>query len=731
MEERFDVVLYGIKDGRERSEVAQALAGVFSIALDRAQRLVGRDKATVIKKAISLEQVNRLTSLLSEAGAMANYKPTAFSGKRLELVPKTVKVDCPECSHHMELAEGEARPATCPACGLVFSKYEKLKDRKHEVEAIRARLERMQALREEEQQKQAAQQEDDRRRKELEEQIRKELGIPPLVDRKWKLWSSAVATLFLGVGLGVAGTALLTQESRSLDASTLEVAEESALALASQMSQSFDASGTAALLGSEMSPSALQAVGQKSMQDLAALSQDILEQASLPERQGDPVGAEAVEGALAGTSGSPGSTAARHDLGLIDTENRNLERLKSLVTVDAEWRDFLSTKARQALDAGDHALAERITTQIQDPSARLEGLARIAAQDMAVGDADSAQTRIGLVIDQSMGISLPLARVERITAIVPVLAQSQGPWLVAPLIEKAQEWTATLAPTSVQAEGWARIARAQAETGLAGDARQSIRRAVEALNEAMPLSLNIRIFNQLATAVDRLGARDVARRVLEENAAKLDKISTSAERDAVVLGLANTWIEIGQLERGFDLAARAFDPYARDRFLLDLVAERSVAGRYLGLSQIAERIQTPEDRARAYGLLGVASDDPVLAREHFEKALAAVRDVQSGPLQAEIQAEIARMLMRSGYRQSGTQLFGKIESLLERQAPGTERDIGWAILAANRSRALEPAIADDYLQHVSDTEVLDLARLDLNRVAQAIHVLQAAPAGSP
>lgn len=745
MDEQYDVVIYGVKEGQEPGEVAQAIANALSISLDTATKLIARDNGATLAKALTQKDADRIIKTLSRLGARANRRPSRTSGLTLELVAKTTKHDCPECGFSIELQEGETAPDTCPECGLVFSKYDQVKQRKQEEQRLRSKLQRVEEMRNQAELEEQARQAEAQRLKALEDRIRKELGIPAAVDKKWKLWTSAAVILVIGVGAGLGGARLFGNK---------EVTEQDRL-LAEQMGEQ-GASLAAAPPPSAMLMAATAAVGmpqamlstaqQQSLDQLMTLSQQVTDQSSTPMALTAP---QATDGLPAGVgipgaplSGLPGAVPASGTVGrtergdergdaalqsdpppLGSSGETDLTWLKAMLVEDADWDRFIADQARQALDRGNVKQARQLAERIQAPAMRLSVLAQIASQLARAGDRTAAMV-IDRLLDQAETLSSVSTRAELIAQLAATeLSSPRARPGALRLIAKTEQWAMAIESPSEQATVWTRIGAAQAALGLTDDAHESIRRASATLQREIPVTAYVRITSGLAVAFERLNARDTALDLLAQGVEVAEGIDLPVPHDQAILAIAAAWAQIGALEQAVATSARVSTPSRRDDFLLELIGKQALAGHRIGLDGLAGLLQSPGHKAQAYALLGLLEDRPEGVRKHFAQAIASSKALPDGPRGDALRARVARMVMRAGFRQAGTQLFEQIEQGVARLESGAMREIGWAILAGSSARALEPKWAADYHARQQDEAVRALTQADLAQVNQTIELL--------
>ncbi|EGV29680.1 hypothetical protein ThidrDRAFT_3124 [Thiorhodococcus drewsii AZ1] len=718
METLYDVMLYGIQEGKDRIEVARAIAKSFSMELEKADQLLEREEATLVKKGVSSDLAHRMTEALTRAGAKANCKPSIGGTGDLSLVPKTSILVCPGCKERLEYHIDQEAPRLCPRCGLVFAKYKEAHKRKQEVEAVRTRLKLMEAGRDEDAKRKQEQEEEERNRKRLEDQLRKEMGIPAGLNKRWKFVSSAAATLILGLGAGGAATFFFLDHQGRLKSSASLALQQTSDGLGA-IEGALNAEGIpGGSIDGTLSPAQ-----QASTEDLIALSQGILEQAGVTADLGAVIAATTTDDIR-----SSSTSAAGGAFGQVNPRARDPDPLHRLTTQDPEWSRLIELNALDAVTAGNGALAVSLARRLPPGPERITALARIGAAARHHGQSDAAHTLTILVTDEIAPLTSPLPKIDALTRALAAYGQPEARADAAALINQTKQLALATQSAPQRAEAWARIALAEARLGMSNAARESLRQATLRLGNPMSPSQHIRIDSYLAAALFRLGSKDTAIGILDKSTSGLERISTTAEQDRARLDIADAWLRIGNLDRAIAASRGASDPRESERFLLALIQEQAFSGKFLGLASIADSITTPEHRLRAHVLLGSASErQSSAAQTHFQQGLASIKDISTESERRAAQAELARVLVHAGYEKTGKQMFIQLENELQQANAGPERDRGWAILAINRARAFEPSAAREYLSRVTDPDVQRLASRQLADIAGTLDTMQAVP----
>lgn len=647
--------------------------------------------------------------VLNRLGARANAKPAFGGGLSLELVPKTSTHVCPGCRHTTTLEEGEAPPAICPECGLVFHKYRSVQEKKAESEAIRNRLGKIHAMREESEEQQLKQEEEERRRQQLEEQVRKEMGLRGTDKKKQlKQWGAVAAILTLGLGLGAVGNRYipgLLHPPGSASDPALADAQDPLATMASDITDQL-APGETGPTTDPLSGS-MGAGGKISEEQLAALSSAIVQETATPGITTASGGTALPSTQTSRPSPTTAAFARQDAFGRVDVD-------------DLEWRWLIEQSIQTSLDAGALADAETLTNHLSDAAARETARTRIAASHACAGRDSEANALILAIVERLSQEPTASQRVERWTAIAPILADARRRATASHFISQASDTAVNIEDAGDQAHAWGVIALAQARMGLRDDAQHSLVAASRSLKQPMGAVQRVRAAAELGRVFDALGSKDNARRILEQAELSASQISAGTARDRVMEHVTTAWAEIGDLEHAAETTRRLAAEETRDGHLFRLLQARVFAGDDLDGASLVESISSASLRARAFAHLGLASRNQGLSGQHFRRALQDSERVDDVLAQIEVQAEIARLMTHAGLDRDAYAVFARAEKRLQAMTAGRITDLGWTSLARHRARALDTSGAAAYVQRIQDQALRASTQDDLAAVSNVI-----------
>ena len=209
MSELYDVILYGSEVDSE--EVKSRIAKLFKLDDQKTDAMFQQKGGVVIKDKVTLVVAKKYHSAITAAGGQCNYKPSTNTNTKLELdtvVERSTekRFECPACQYSEVLEGKKPAPEICPECGVVLSKYERVKSGKDEREKIRKQVLALHQSRTQIDDKENERLAEEKRRKQLEKEIQRELGIPKYLTTPSGLFSSGAFVLMMGIGVGVGGT---------------------------------------------------------------------------------------------------------------------------------------------------------------------------------------------------------------------------------------------------------------------------------------------------------------------------------------------------------------------------------------------------------------------------------------------------------------------------------------------------------------------------------------------
>ena len=211
MPELYDLVLIGI-DAKvsDRTASINSIAKFLEMDAVKIEDIVVNHHKAIVKRGLQLHDAQQCQKQIFRYGGFCNYRLSSTGGSAFELIPIEEKTEdilfiCPACDYHEKIESIEQSPVTCPKCGIIPSKYQKAAELKAEREMVKRRLLESQELLEQQAKESAERQEKAARQKKLEEELRKELGLPNILNSRLRIFGSVALVWVLGIGIGIIG----------------------------------------------------------------------------------------------------------------------------------------------------------------------------------------------------------------------------------------------------------------------------------------------------------------------------------------------------------------------------------------------------------------------------------------------------------------------------------------------------------------------------------------------
>ena len=221
MPELYDLVLIGI-DAKVSDLTASinSIAKVLGMDIANIEDIVVNNHKAIVKRGLQLHDAQQYQKQIFRHGGFCNYRLSSTGGTEFELIPIEEKTEeivfiCPACDYHEKVDAIVQLPVTCPKCGVSPSKYLKDAELKAERELVKKRLLNGHKLLEQQAKESDERQEKAARQKKLEEEIRKELGLPNLLNSRLRIFGSVALVLILGIGIGIIGVNTLQTDTQA------------------------------------------------------------------------------------------------------------------------------------------------------------------------------------------------------------------------------------------------------------------------------------------------------------------------------------------------------------------------------------------------------------------------------------------------------------------------------------------------------------------------------------
>lgn len=213
----YDVILFGWRDEvTDRDQVVDHLAKILKLEPGVVAQVRQGGTAVVLRSALPKEIADRYRAALTKSGIICNLRPSQARTPELVLVPMVEDEDarseldfeCPSCGFRQTFETLGEVPLLCPACGVSPEKFNRLREEIAERERIKRRLLKQQEIDQRQQEEEAQQRRREAERQALEDEIRREMNLSPLLSTRGKRMGIGAVLWLTGVMAGVGAVVL-------------------------------------------------------------------------------------------------------------------------------------------------------------------------------------------------------------------------------------------------------------------------------------------------------------------------------------------------------------------------------------------------------------------------------------------------------------------------------------------------------------------------------------------
>ena len=719
---RYDLIFFGVDQRTAgRAEALHKLAQWMGVAPDQVAQTIDQ-RRRVLASDLDADAGAEAQRQLVAMGIRSNLRPCNESRLSLELAPieaPSTVLTCPACGHVHKVKADQASPLACEKCEIIFAKYARVAQEKQERERVRQSLLFDQQRRLDKDQKEVEERQAQERRRRLEEEIRKELGLPRMMASRAGLLSSAAGVFGLGLAIGVGGLlgyeqlfgngGTATQPTAS-GANAVAAIDATLAALDAAIDGANLAPGTAAQMAAQMKVSALldgARGGGTARGGGAATGEGTATGGGAADPTSNPGDAAGVP-ATAKPSGS-------------DASGFLASRVADLRT-DPEWDIYMLARIDALRQQHATPRAAALVEHLRNPELRFDRGAWLAGTLLNEGQsADAEGLYMRLTTAAGREPDTGGARVAALCTLARNLNQVGRPNDAEKLLQQARSVAEAMTGPADKVAADSEIAALLTDLGRPQDAREYFNSATSGLARILMPADRLTATAALARGFAKAGFRASALNFLEEATKNVDSAQNPQERARILGVIAETSSQLGDMQTAKGTAARIVRPLDRDRTLYRIVANQIVYNRLTNAMDAADGLQTPAYQALACGLLGLHQRrEPTyqpLAPQSTEKARATATALTDPAEKAAVIAELGRLAVRGGDARAADGHFAQAHALAEALQLATERDHALAILATNEALALRLTDARQELPKIADEQlrlalISDLSGLD-------------------
>lgn len=743
----YDLVFFGTDlQGQERLAALKQLAQVMKVPPERLGEVLDQRQGVIARKLTSEKGEEAVRKLL-KIGIRCNLRPATESEATLELVPaEPMKaadkvLECPACGHQHQVPAGQAEPTMCTQCGIVFAKYLQKTAEEQERERLRQSLlaQHQRKLDQEERDRQASEAKE--RRERLEEEIRRELGLPRAISSPSRLIGSAAGLflvgLFMGAAVGGLGFNLFSEGGRlpqtAPGSSQYVMTTSTPPPALAQMDTGMQAQMQVKdILAASDRASASDPLPNGPAGSVGTDNQQLIETQATPTTTNSAdvlsagvlrTGGTTALPEVAAHSGNPESGATQLTADQGQSSNFLDTRLNTLRT-DGEWDLFVLSRIDDLRKDGNTQQAALLIDQLRNPDLLYERGAQVAdglRQDGWGLEANDIYQRLSAAAER-----LPDTAGTRVAAFCTLarhLYDTKRTSDAMGLAGRAEAVAASITNPADRAAADGELAALLSHQGRTEPAQAAFRTAIDDLKRIKDPAARLSAITRIAGATIKAGYRSSALGMLEEATGKVDRIANLRQRNEILATMVRAYQLGGDLPDAKGVATRISDRTERDRAIHGLLIAEIASNRLASAIELSEDLQTPTYRALASGLLALyqqrSSAYQVLATPSAERARVAFAAIKDPAEQAAIGAELGRFATRRGETHAADAYFSKSYALAEQLTATGDRDRSLAIIVMNEAMALRFANPRSKVSGIADDQLRTNVISDIDRIAKA------------
>ncbi len=673
MPELYDLVLTGI-DAKvtDRTASINSIAKFLEIDVAKIEDVVVNNHKAIVKRGLQLHDAQQCQKQIFRHGGFCNYRLSSKGGSAFELIPIEEKTEdivfiCPACDYHEKLASIEQSPVTCPKCGIIPGKYQKAAELKAEREMVKKRLQYSQELLEQQAKEMAEKAEKAARQKKFEEEIRKELGLPSLLNSRLRIFGSVALVLILGVGIGVIGVNTLkidTQpparhlpSSGGIDLSKVNVSLSPQQQTLRQLGTSHPLDVSPMETETALMPDAIDQITQGATNPFLVLQaasifaagnlapsvngQDEQATDSSPLTSLPPLGKGLNSTAL--STGSPSSAVqsgkaraaggnsnlspnpaltnawrlAAAQSAKFQAKDSSLPPVKAQPTpelngkellqelhLDREWGLFLASEAERLARLKQPLKALKGVEAISLEDLKLTTLGRLSGYYLASND----KPDFAKMFDLAMVTINALPDIAR-------QADGLGQWSAnlwridekaksQQSLEAAIKLVASINDIAERAKGLASLAMHQAEQGQLKLAQTNYQQANQLISSIDDPATQLRAYVHLAICYAQSGSKDTASSILIKILGNASRVNDETVKADLMREIATAFADIGEVEYALATLEK-LDSQQKEKLLFNVTRELAYTNRPIDALKGLDKLISPVNRSRAAALLSL------------------------------------------------------------------------------------------------------------------------------
>lgn len=717
----YDLILNGIDPELvDRQTAIASIAELLEIDKAKIENIIDKGLKAVVKEGICQQDAQYYQKQILRYGGFSNYRPSEANTSKLELTPIEARKEdivfiCPAC-HYREKVESEAKlPVSCPRCKIIPSKYIKVEADKNERELIKRRILNNQKIQEQQAQELADHKAENERRRLLEEEIRKELGLPSLINSHLRVMGLGAIICLLGIGLGVGGFYFYVQSVESgfqknndvLKSGWNHAEQIDALRQIETLSQTTGLAETDA--------------HQVSIADGLGGANPLVYESNPPPNSvngGNPL----VNSVNKGDSPvrSDGHAANASDV-FLASSHLDVGSLLESMPADKEWDLFLAAEALRFAQLKQTAKASQMFNAISSDQIKINTFGSLSGYYIGHQNKPEVDSLLSISLDSSNSLPEVSERIDSLGHLAVVLWKIGERSKAKQVLESADKLIPTITEASEKAKALVSLSSHQAQMGQKNVADDNLRLANETIQRVAVQNKKLSAYIKLASGYAERGNKTIAMTILFKTFNSITLIKDESVQNKLIDEITEAFANTGYTDYALVILDK-LAPNEKEKIFFNLGNALTYLGRPFDALKVYEKLQTPEYTSRANALLALVFryrfDMEALSPGFQQKAMSSLELIADPQDQAIVRGEIARYLAHGGLVQEAGDLGRKGIANAQSLKPGRERDIAFAVLAANLVRAKQAALAVECADQIKDEELVAYSNKDIPYVSQ-------------
>ncbi len=698
MNESYDVILMGIDaDVIDRQASINNIAQLLEIDASKLTQFVDNNFKTIVRHGISLEDARRCQRQILRLGGFCNYRPTENGELNLQLAPKEEDKGlfvfvCPACSYRQELTLQEESPVNCPKCGIVPSKFIKIAAIKYQRELIKKRLLGKHQLLAQRARAMEELKEEEAERRKLEDEVRKELGLPRIINSRLQLFGSAAMLWALGIAMGLIGVGLYSKQTTvawNVSATAGEganYAESKSTPQLETLRQINGLSKVSAL--AEMEPSTLLVPIPR----LGHYGENPLANSTSAKVQ-------------------TGANSAFWTSGQWKPVHMAGKALMQEMRMDREWELYLAAEAERLAKLKQPAQAYRRIEAINSVRFKLNTLGILAGHYFATKDKLEVDNVLGMA---AASIKTLPDRVERVDswAWLATTVWHLGEKVKAQkYLGTAENLLSTLSDSAEKARGLASLATRQAQIGQMKQAEMNFQLANQNILSVSNLNTKLRSYLYLAHCYAQIGNKAVPAVMLISILNTVNRFKDKIDQQGLIGEVALAFVDIGEADYAF-AALEKLTPQQNEKMLFNVTRELTYNDLPFDAMKGLGKLAAPEYQSRAAALLSLVfslrPDMHPLSSSFLQNAAATQDQIANPQDQAVVRGEMSRYQAHAGFLKEAGDWANKAMQSAQSIKNVQERDIAFALLAIDFARSKQTTQASASVAQIKEVELAEI-----------------------